>query len=423
MTCQLDPITVPQGTTKAGEGLATPAVAAERPLWVLSCYASEREGQNDLAGDISPEEVRWANMQAAATMGATPPQLAAEFKAARQAKLDQFQALMKARQLPSNGGAMIPAPQNTIAGVAAGQSPPGALAGAQPFGGGGALGGASVFGQPAAAAAPAAPAPSPFGKLFGAAAPAPAFGATTALPQVAPAAAPFGAAAPAGPAPSFGQPAAQPQQQHGFGTAFGQTAGAAKPVFGVAAGSHGFGGSTAGGGFGSTPFGGATPGAGGGSGSTPFGSTGAAAPGAAFGSSPFGGTATPGLQPPQLPPFGQVGGATSVFGSPPAQQPQQQPPAGQPSPFGSGLPPQPASSSVTIGGSISANTGALVGPAGGAPLARAGLPPPAAAAGAAAAGAEPGAEAVSEADAAWRAPSFARGKIPEEPPPQIYCQG
>ncbi len=30
---------------------------AERPLWALSCYASERESQNDLLGDISPEEV------------------------------------------------------------------------------------------------------------------------------------------------------------------------------------------------------------------------------------------------------------------------------------------------------------------------------------------------------------------------------
>ncbi len=31
----------------------------ERPLWVLSAYAIEREGPNLLTGDVSPEEARW----------------------------------------------------------------------------------------------------------------------------------------------------------------------------------------------------------------------------------------------------------------------------------------------------------------------------------------------------------------------------
>lgn len=30
----------------------------ERPLWVLSCYGHDRNGPNDLTGDVSPEEAR-----------------------------------------------------------------------------------------------------------------------------------------------------------------------------------------------------------------------------------------------------------------------------------------------------------------------------------------------------------------------------
>ena len=29
----------------------------ERPKWLFTCYGHEREGQNDVEGDISPEEV------------------------------------------------------------------------------------------------------------------------------------------------------------------------------------------------------------------------------------------------------------------------------------------------------------------------------------------------------------------------------
>jgi hypothetical protein len=124
-------------------------------------------------------------MQASATQGATPQQLAAEFKAARQAKVDQFQALMKVQQLPSNGGAVIPPPRSTISGIGGGPQPPGGPA----FGGGcSAASTGSVFGQPAAPGAAAAS--SPFGQPpaagFGAAAP---FGAAT--PQVQPCPAPL----------------------------------------------------------------------------------------------------------------------------------------------------------------------------------------------------------------------------------------
>jgi hypothetical protein len=35
----------------------------ERPRWLLSCYGHERGGVNDLQGDVSFEEARWANQQ------------------------------------------------------------------------------------------------------------------------------------------------------------------------------------------------------------------------------------------------------------------------------------------------------------------------------------------------------------------------
>ncbi len=37
--------------------------AGERPPWRLTCYAHERGGGNDLAGDTSFEELRWAQLQ------------------------------------------------------------------------------------------------------------------------------------------------------------------------------------------------------------------------------------------------------------------------------------------------------------------------------------------------------------------------
>ena len=37
--------------------------AGERPPWRLTCYAHERGGDNDFAGDTSFEELRWAQLQ------------------------------------------------------------------------------------------------------------------------------------------------------------------------------------------------------------------------------------------------------------------------------------------------------------------------------------------------------------------------
>ena len=88
----------------------------ERPRWVLTCYAHEREAPNDLAGDISPEEVWWANMQAA-QRGLPGAQLAAEFKAAEQARAQLFNQLLRASKPPSLGGPDLEPPSATISGL------------------------------------------------------------------------------------------------------------------------------------------------------------------------------------------------------------------------------------------------------------------------------------------------------------------
>lgn len=99
-------------------------------------------------------------MQAAAAQGAAPQELASEFRAARQAKLDQFQALCRAQRLPTAGGPPIPPPRSTIAGVGL-EGPAAAVAPSPGFGAS-----AGTFGQPAAATPsgggfgqPAAPTP------------------------------------------------------------------------------------------------------------------------------------------------------------------------------------------------------------------------------------------------------------------------
>lgn len=89
---------------------------SERPKWCLTCYGHEREKDNDVSGDISPEEVRWANMQAAAS-GVSTRQLVTEFRAAEKAKVEQFQSLQRAHKPPSYRGNHIPPPSSSISGV------------------------------------------------------------------------------------------------------------------------------------------------------------------------------------------------------------------------------------------------------------------------------------------------------------------
>jgi hypothetical protein len=76
---------------------------SERPAWLLTCYGHEREGANDITGDISPEELRWANMISLRN-GATSHNLKNELEAIQRARVEQFQALTRASRPPSLGG-------------------------------------------------------------------------------------------------------------------------------------------------------------------------------------------------------------------------------------------------------------------------------------------------------------------------------
>lgn len=62
----------------------------EQPKWPFTCYAHERDGPNDLDGDVSFEEVRWANQQAV-VQGANPATLMTPFEKAAAHRQQQIQ--------------------------------------------------------------------------------------------------------------------------------------------------------------------------------------------------------------------------------------------------------------------------------------------------------------------------------------------
>ncbi|GFR40628.1 hypothetical protein Agub_g1210, partial [Astrephomene gubernaculifera] len=84
----------------------------ERPAWLLSCYGHSRGGGNDLTGDVSFEEARWANLGDLRS-GRTPLSINADLKGAVRAKqeeINQLQARARDRRgppLPSLGGPPI----------------------------------------------------------------------------------------------------------------------------------------------------------------------------------------------------------------------------------------------------------------------------------------------------------------------------
>ncbi len=85
------------------EVIRTDRSAQERPVWNLTCYGHVREGQNDVVGDISPEEVRYANM-VSAEQGTSLQGLKDEFRAAERARVELFQGLSRGKQAPSQVG-------------------------------------------------------------------------------------------------------------------------------------------------------------------------------------------------------------------------------------------------------------------------------------------------------------------------------
>ena len=76
---------------------------SERPVWVLTCYGHEREKENDVLGDISPEEVRLANL-CSTQQGEQTKSLKDEFRRATSQRIDMFQSVARRRQAPSKEG-------------------------------------------------------------------------------------------------------------------------------------------------------------------------------------------------------------------------------------------------------------------------------------------------------------------------------
>ena len=85
------------------EVIRTDRSAQERPLWNMTCYGYRREGENDVVGDISPEEVRYANM-VSAEQGVSMQGLRDEFRTANRQRVELFQGLSRGKQAPSQMG-------------------------------------------------------------------------------------------------------------------------------------------------------------------------------------------------------------------------------------------------------------------------------------------------------------------------------
>ncbi len=85
------------------EVVRTDRSVQERPTWNLTCYGYKREGANDVVGDISPEEVRYANMLSS-QQGVGIQGLKDEFRTANRQRVDLFQGLAKGKQAPSQVG-------------------------------------------------------------------------------------------------------------------------------------------------------------------------------------------------------------------------------------------------------------------------------------------------------------------------------
>ena len=274
----------------------------------MTSYAHQREKDNDVVGDISPEEVRYANMLSL-QQGVQVSTLKDEFRRATRERVDVFQGLTRRRQAPSIEGRPIMARMDGIQnmswviqghsaqsmGASFGQT------GIQPSSGFGQASTASPFGQSSQVGQTAfgggggattttsiAGSSSGFGGTFGQTTSQPASGfgqASTASP--------FGQASQAGQTAFGGGGAAAGGSSSGFGRTFAQQPAQPSSGFGQASNA--------------SPFGQATRGS-----QTPFGA--ASAPGSSGG---FGGTF--GQQPAQssnASPFGQVNqGSQTPFGA------------------------------------------------------------------------------------------------------------
>ncbi|KAK9811104.1 hypothetical protein WJX73_003121 [Symbiochloris irregularis] len=107
----------------------------EHVTWPASCYAHQRDGSNDLQGDLSFEEARWAAM-CAARAGASQAQLAGAFQDAQKQRQQQIQALMNSNRPPSLGGSAVmqAGPSPLLMGSGSGLQQPQAAVPATPAG-------------------------------------------------------------------------------------------------------------------------------------------------------------------------------------------------------------------------------------------------------------------------------------------------
>lgn len=96
------------------ETIKTDRSAQERPLWNLTSYGHQREKENDVCGDISPEEVRFANMLSMQNGNSSINSLKDEFRRANRQRVDVFQGLTRRRQPPSLDGGPVKAPMDSI---------------------------------------------------------------------------------------------------------------------------------------------------------------------------------------------------------------------------------------------------------------------------------------------------------------------
>ena len=213
------------------ETVKTDRSVQERPKWNLTCYGHRREEDNDIRGDISPEEVRYANM-ISMQQGIQQHALGEEFRRANKQRVDLFQGLTRGRQAPSIEGRPVIAPytiQNMVWIESTSGTGFGSTAGAMSsqsrgfgsgrgFGGGFGAGGATTT-ETTAMAAPSSSSPfgngGGFGGGFGAG------GAITTATTAPSSSSPFGGGFVPGGTQNQASPFVPQQQQGGFG-AFNQ---------------------------------------------------------------------------------------------------------------------------------------------------------------------------------------------------------
>ncbi|GAX74526.1 hypothetical protein CEUSTIGMA_g1975.t1 [Chlamydomonas eustigma] len=98
-------------TTEDARRVVPRDLQQELPQWKLSCYGHNRDGPNDITGDVSMEEARWKHIHDKNVLGKPDHKAAEEFRQAILAKDRELHTLKRAaesgQRLPSLGGPPI----------------------------------------------------------------------------------------------------------------------------------------------------------------------------------------------------------------------------------------------------------------------------------------------------------------------------